>query len=186
MAPSKKLPSGPIKVHLGSGPKYKAGWVNVDNNVIDRYDVNHDLNKTPWPFKDSSAERILSEHVIEHVKDWHAFISECHRILKVGGRAEIATPHTSCGRMNPYHIIPGLPVGTFVYWNKFEPDKRFRIVKERLRYTMEPLIMPLGWILNPLANLGGIGRRLCQRFWAGYVGGFEEIRWVVEKLPPSR
>ncbi len=177
MAPSKK---SPLKLHLGCGAHHKEGWVNVDVFPDVKPDRVWDLNKTPWPWKSNSVDRILAEHVIEHVNDFAVFLRECHRILKPGCRAIIATPHASYGWMHPYHLT-AFTVNTFHYYNMYNPQHRFDKVSERMIYSRATPLLPLAIPLTLLANLGTWSRKLCERVWAYWFGGFEEIRWVLEK-----
>ena len=51
-----------------------------------------DLEKD-WPFKDSSTDRILAHHVLEHVERPLHFLSEASRVLKKGGEIEVIVPY---------------------------------------------------------------------------------------------
>jgi SAM-dependent methyltransferase len=53
---------------------------------------------------DNTFDSIISFQVIEHIKDYNAFIKEIHRVLKPGGKAYITTPnkHKTIAR-NPWH-----------------------------------------------------------------------------------
>src|SRR5215467_9404470 len=53
-----------VKLHLGSGPNYKSGWVNVDLFHASA-DLALDLRE-PLPFPTASVTDIYSEHVFEH------------------------------------------------------------------------------------------------------------------------
>jgi SAM-dependent methyltransferase len=44
----------------------------------------------PLPFEDASIDRVVSLNVIEALADPAAFLRECHRVLRPGGRAVIA------------------------------------------------------------------------------------------------
>ena len=44
----------------------------------------------PLPFEDASIDRVVSLNVIEALIDPAAFLRECHRVLRPGGRAVIA------------------------------------------------------------------------------------------------
>jgi predicted SAM-dependent methyltransferase len=74
-----------MKINLGCGSNFLAGWVNHDSDV--------DITK-PLPFADSSADVIFAEHVAEHTTPQQAwnFFEECHRVLRPGGVVRIAVP----------------------------------------------------------------------------------------------
>lgn len=52
--------------------------------------VNSDVERLP--FEDSSFDKALCSHVLEHVLDDRAVLSEIYRVLRVGGRAILAVP----------------------------------------------------------------------------------------------
>jgi SAM-dependent methyltransferase len=58
-------------------------------------DIIHDLNISPWPIEKESSNLVIASHVIEHVDNVIAFMSEVHRVLKKGGKAVIRYPHFS-------------------------------------------------------------------------------------------
>lgn len=84
-----------VKLNLGCGFKYLAGWVNVDAYQCCNPDVVWDLNKFPYPWENNSVNRIYMSHILEHIPDWWTAFTECARILKVGGTIEIRVPDES-------------------------------------------------------------------------------------------
>jgi SAM-dependent methyltransferase len=78
---------------VGCGSNKYPGAVGIDFNPRTAADVIHDLGVVPYPFSDNEFDEIISRHVIEHVPDVMAFVSELHRITKPGGRIKIVTPH---------------------------------------------------------------------------------------------
>ncbi len=54
------------------------------------FKVNLDEEKLPFP--DKSFNFVFMSHLIEHVKDWKALLSECDRVLKEDGTIYIETP----------------------------------------------------------------------------------------------
>lgn len=52
--------------------------------------ISHDCNKK-IPYPDESFDIVVSINLIEHLKDYENFLSECRRILKKGGRIAITT-----------------------------------------------------------------------------------------------
>src|SRR5215213_9149578 len=80
---------------VGCGANKYEGAICLYNNPRTVADVIHDLGQIPYPFPDDEFDLIVSRHVIEHVPDVMAFISELHRISKPGGRIQLVTPHYS-------------------------------------------------------------------------------------------
>jgi ubiquinone/menaquinone biosynthesis C-methylase UbiE len=80
---------------VGCGQNKFPGAFGIDSNPKSHADLIHDLGKVPYPFADNEFSEIICRHVIEHVPDVMAFVSELHRITKPGGRIQIVTPHYS-------------------------------------------------------------------------------------------
>ncbi len=74
--------SGAMHLHLGCGPKYLSGFVNVDGNVFRKRDLWLDL-RNGLPFSSGSVASIYSSHVFEHfyAEELAALLRECHRVL---------------------------------------------------------------------------------------------------------
>lgn len=79
---------------LGAGKSWpkEPGDIFVDIRKFEGIDVAHDLNVTPWPFKDNSSTEISAIHLVEHLKDLLTFMNECWRVLEKGGELYIETP----------------------------------------------------------------------------------------------
>lgn len=80
---------------VGCGQNKFPGALGIDSNVRSHADLIHDLGVLPYPFAENEFDLIICRHVIEHVPDVLAFVSELHRITKPGGRIKIVTPHYS-------------------------------------------------------------------------------------------
>lgn len=78
---------------VGCGANKTEGAVGLDNNPRTNADVIHDLGDLPYPFPDDEFDLVVSNHVIEHVPDVMAFITELYRVTKNGGRIKLLTPH---------------------------------------------------------------------------------------------
>jgi predicted SAM-dependent methyltransferase len=82
----------PLKLHLGSGSIYKAGWVNIDL-LPAKVDV-------PWnladgiPFPDASVDAVMHEHLQEHLtlRKGYELARESSRVLKPGGILRVGVP----------------------------------------------------------------------------------------------
>lgn len=78
---------------VGCGANKYEGAIGLDNNPRTAADVIHDLGDIPYPFADNEFDLVVSSHVVEHVPDVMAFISELHRVTKPAGRIRLLTPH---------------------------------------------------------------------------------------------
>ncbi len=80
-------------LHLGCGTRSCAGCLNVDCVALPGVDVVWDLNTYPWPFATGAWHEVVACHVLEHLDDLVQAVTELHRILAPGGRAEVRVPH---------------------------------------------------------------------------------------------
>lgn len=78
---------------VGCGVNKTEGAIGLDNNPRTGADVIHDLGEIPYPFADDEFDLVVSNHVVEHIPDVMAFVSELHRITKPGGKIRLLTPH---------------------------------------------------------------------------------------------
>ena len=93
-----------MKLNLGAGEDVKKGYTNLDKERLPGIDVVHDMNKFPWPFKDSHFDEVYASHVLEHVKDLFRVMKEIHRISKPGAIVKIIVPYWhSAGAFSPNH-----------------------------------------------------------------------------------
>ena len=94
--PDQSQPRTSTKIlDVGCGQNKYPGAVGIDANPRSHADVIHDLGVLPYPFAADEFDEIICRHVIEHVPDVMAFVSELHRITRPGGRIKIVTPHYS-------------------------------------------------------------------------------------------
>ncbi len=80
---------------VGCGWNKTPGAIGMDSNPKTHADVIHDLGNIPYPFADYEFDEIVCRHVVEHVPDVMAFVTEVYRIAKPGSRITIVTPHYS-------------------------------------------------------------------------------------------
>lgn len=80
------------KLQIGSGHNYIDGWLNTDYSLIDRRMIFMDASKQ-FKIPDNSFDYVFAEYQIEQLdyKNGLKMLSECHRILKSGGKIRIAT-----------------------------------------------------------------------------------------------
>jgi SAM-dependent methyltransferase len=78
---------------VGCGINKLPGSIGIDRNPRTKADVLCDLDRFPYPFRDSSFARLQAIHVIEHVSDVMRTMEEFHRLVRAGGTIFLATPH---------------------------------------------------------------------------------------------
>jgi SAM-dependent methyltransferase len=83
----------PRILDVGCGIHKQPGSIGIDRNPASRADVLVDLDRFPYPFADSSFDRLTAIHVIEHVNDVIRTMEEFHRLVRPGGTVRIETPH---------------------------------------------------------------------------------------------
>lgn len=112
---------GPLKLDIGCGKNKKAGFIGVDVRAFDGVDTVADLRQ-PWPWADGSVEEVNCSHFLEHLtaQERIHFANELFRVLKVGGKAVITTPHF--GSVRAYgdltHQWPPVVSFWYLYLNK--------------------------------------------------------------------
>ncbi len=74
-------------------------YTGIDFNAA--ADIQMDISKEPYPFKDNSFDYIICNAVLEHVKNDDFVLNEIYRVLKPGGTLYVSIPF-----MQPYHADP--------------------------------------------------------------------------------
>src|SRR5439155_21805338 len=80
---------------VGCGNAKAPGAIGIDSNLYTQADIIHDLDQFPWPLRSNQFERVICNHIVEHVADMLRFMQEVHRIAQADARIEIVTPHFS-------------------------------------------------------------------------------------------
>ena len=94
---------------VGCGINKLPGSIGIDRNPKTRADVLVDLDRCPYPVRDSSFDGVQAIHVIEHVDDVLASVAEWHRLVRPGGEVFIVTPHYTdfasfCDPTHKWHL----------------------------------------------------------------------------------
>ena len=126
------------KLNLGCGKSSKRGYINLDSVKLPGVDVIHDLDKYPWPFKNSEFDYVFGAHVLEHLDSITKPLEEIWRITKSGGRILIEVPiFPSVGSAaDPTHK----QFYTYMTFNYFRPEDslnyyssaRFNILSKKI------------------------------------------------------
>lgn len=137
----------------------KAIVVGVDIEAHSEADVIHDLNKFPYPFRDSEFDEIVCFDILEHLGDIPAVIKELHRIGRGGAKIRIRSPHFSgaYGYMDPTHLR-GFSVFSFDHFcknKKIVPHnidwQLFLIKKRRIVFPKLSRMLGVGILANKFA-----------------------------------
>jgi len=185
-----------VILNLGCGKDLKENCINVDE--LPFADLQYDLSKFPWPWADNSIEGIYASHVMEHIQDQEKFISECRRILRLGGFLKLKLPHSSSissiGCIGHYRTYSYSSVNDYLSREGFYLCKKKRLdtIYQHLNWWYErtddqkelkkwqvPIIKSMDYVLTRLANLSP---KLCENLWAYWVGGFREVSWIGYKI----
>ena len=95
-----KYPRDGRTLNIGSGPRVIGSEVeNIDMHPYSGVSIVADAANIPLPA--GSVARIISDNVLEHVKNPQAAVAEMHRLLEPSGLAYIATPF-----LYPFHSSP--------------------------------------------------------------------------------
>jgi SAM-dependent methyltransferase len=187
------MPAGaPVRVlDVGCGVNKLAGAIGIDNNPRTRADVLCDLDHFPYPFRDSSFDRLRAIHVIEHVANVIRTMEEFHRLVRAGGTIEIATPHYTdfasfCDPTHRWHLNSfsfryfGSDNAGFGYYS----TARLREKKVHVRLLALWRYLGFEWAVNAMPRF--------RRFWEYYLcyvirGKVLEFEFEVIKdaVPPA-
>jgi SAM-dependent methyltransferase len=151
---------------VGCGINKKPGSIGIDRNLRSRADVIVDIDRFPYPFRDSSFDALQAVHVIEHVADVVRTMEEFHRLVRPGGEVYLATPHYTdfssfCDPTHKWHLNSfslryfGDDHGGYSYYT----DARF---EETVYVKLLALWKYLGfeWLINASPRL--------RRYWEYY------------------
>lgn len=94
---------------VGCGINKVSGAIGIDRNPASCADVLVDVDQVPYPFRDSSFDKLQAVHVIEHVSDVLRTMEEWHRLVRSGGEVFIVTPHYTdfssfCDPTHKWHL----------------------------------------------------------------------------------
>jgi len=89
-----KEKTSPVHLHLGCGPNYLPGFLNIDANPQRKVDLWLDV-RNGLPFPDGTVDSIYSTHMLEHLyhDELGRLFEECWRVLRPGGGVRFVVPN---------------------------------------------------------------------------------------------
>jgi predicted SAM-dependent methyltransferase len=129
--------AGPKKLHVGSGPLAREGWLNLDAYPYPGVDYVLDI-RAGLPFDDVS--HIYAEHFLEHLEleDGLGFLTECRRVLREDGVVRLSTPNLDWVWSTQYHLGAWSDANDAVR-DCFLLNKSFRGWSHRFLYNLQTL-----------------------------------------------
>lgn len=131
-----------MKLHLGCGNNKLEGYVNCDISSDVKPDKIVDLEKK-LPFKDNSVDEIITNHTLEHIKNFMGLMEEIYRVCKNEAIIKIRVPYFAYpgAFQDPTHVR-FFTLRTFDY---FSPDNglnyyskaRFEILETKLKFSIK-------------------------------------------------
>ena len=107
------------KLDIGCGKNKREGFYGVDQYAMEGVDLVLKIGADQWPWDTDSIEEIHCSHFLEHLtaqERIHVYNEAC-RVLKVGGKMTVITPHWASNRAygDPTHQWPPVSEMSFYY-----------------------------------------------------------------------
>ncbi len=110
------------KLDIGCGTNKAPGFYGMDQRAFPGVDIVHDINQYPWPIESDSLDEVHCSHFLEHLNHDSdspqrvQFMNELYRVLKMGGKATIITPHWASNRAYGDFTHANKPVSEMFYY----------------------------------------------------------------------
>ena len=179
-------------LNLGAGDNLISGATNVDCMAWSGIDEVVDLTVLPWKWSNNSVDKIYMIHTLEHFENPKAILSECHRILKVGGILEIIVPHSSSipavGCLGHYRTFSHGTLDAYLCREFYMfKTKMFETISQEIRwwsgrpYPGIPtwILRSINYVVNRMIKLSPVAY---ENLWWPLTGGAREVRYVGRKV----
>ena len=158
---------------LGCGRNKRPDAIGIDRVYLPGVDLVHDLNRFPYPFRDSVFEEVFAVHVIEHMDSVLEVMEEIHRISRPGARVTIITPHYTdpVSWQDPTHRwhLSSYSFNYFdpCYHTNHYTAARFGILQRDLEMASVWKVLGVQFLINLDNRRPGL--RFLRRFWEQYL-----------------
>lgn len=158
-----------VVLDLGCGSRKRPGAIGTDLNQRSAADIIHDLSRFPYPFRDSSANEVHLDNVLEHLDDIIPVMEELHRICAPGALVTIHVPYfrSRWAAIDPTHRhqFTTLSFAYFDPTHSFHDEYRY----SEAQFRTERVTFNLRW---PRTGIRGVIARFANRSPERY-----EARW---------
>lgn len=143
----------PKKINLGSGKDFRDDYLNVDINGMWKPDIVLDISKSIFLTKHTERfgmmslqegfyDEIQANDVLEHIPDLIAAMTNCLKLLRVGGVMKITVPYDlSLGAWSDPTHVHAFNERSWIYyceWFWYCGWEAHRFKLKDLRYAMAP------------------------------------------------
>lgn len=147
-------------LHLGCGMKKFEGAVGIDICPNTQADIIHDLDKFPYPFKESEFDMVICDNILEHLTDIIKVMEEIHRIARAGHLVKITVPHFSSDDsftdVTHKHFFSARSFDVFTRDRSsfpFYTEVKFKIVKSQIIFGRTARLLGIEFIANKVPVL---------------------------------
>ena len=92
------------------------------------------------PIKDKTIDVIISNQVIEHIRQYNEYLLEIKRVLKPGGLLILSTPNAHCPRNTFLYMIGQKPIFRWGNHNNIPPEQFRGHTQEFSEYELKSLL----------------------------------------------
>lgn len=176
-----ELPAGKHVLDIGSGENpHPEATITADIRV-GVADYAFDASRDRWPFHDGSINKIVAQHVVEHIEleDLEHLFSEAARVLVDRGALELAVPVGLNADVDLDHVDEWEFDTPILFCRErqrpWDPETEFDLVDRDLDV----------WLSGPLGPLSPLFRLAATRWpeWAARRAFCGELRATYEKQP---
>ncbi len=177
----------PIRLNLGCGNLRIPSYQGVDFHPGPAVDRVMDIASVPWPFADSSVERVIAWHFMEHLAglDLDRVMREIARVLIPGGILYVKVPLGLKSLYDPFHFH-AFDRRTFDRWCSTPSLQAARLFRRERQEVVWINGFPLWHLAHYVPRLKGIVYEMDERgAWSRvpWWHGAELREWLAKEAP---